>query len=114
MSASGRPVARGTRVPSPRSSTTASAGSKAGRTDGAMANLMAMGRRTALELKVNPIDCVGHGMCAELFPEWITLDDWGYPIIDARPIPPHLHRHAKRAADACPTLALHLRRIERG
>ena len=36
----------------------------------------------------NPIACVGHGICAELFPEWIRLDDWGYPIIDARDIPP--------------------------
>ena len=36
---------------------------------------------------VNPITCVGDGMCAELFPERITLDDWGYPIIDPAPIP---------------------------
>ncbi len=81
--------------------------------EGTTASRRAFGRRTTLELKVNPIDCVGHGMCAELFPERITLDDWGYPIIDSRPIPAHLHRHAKRAADACPTLALILRRVER-
>jgi ferredoxin len=57
-------------------------------------------------LKVNPITCVGHGMCAELFPERITLDDWGYPIIDPKPIPPHLEAHVRRAVAACPTLAL--------
>jgi ferredoxin len=57
-------------------------------------------------LRVNPIACEGHGLCAELFPEWIELDDWGYPIVDDRPIPPGLLDHARRAADACPTLAL--------
>jgi ferredoxin len=36
----------------------------------------------------------------------IELDDWGYPIVDDRPIPPELLEHARRAADACPTLAL--------
>ena len=61
-------------------------------------------------LVVNPITCVGHGMCADLFPERITLDDWGYPIIDPTPIPPHLEDHARRAIAACPTLALRLER----
>jgi ferredoxin len=59
-------------------------------------------------LRVNPITCEGHGMCAELFPERIVLDDWGYPIIDDRPIPASLLDHAERAAAACPTLALRL------
>lgn len=57
---------------------------------------------------VDPIACVGHGVCAELFPERITLDEWGYPIIDPRPFPEHLREHARRAVAACPTLALHL------
>ena len=60
----------------------------------------------ARRLVVNPITCVGHGLCAELFPERITLDEWGYPIIDGRPIPDELLDHARRAAAACPTLAL--------
>jgi ferredoxin len=59
---------------------------------------------------VNPIACVGHGICAELFPERITLDDWGYPVVDPAPIPPALEVHARRAVAACPTLALLLRR----
>ena len=61
-------------------------------------------------LKVNPIACEAHGLCAELFPEWVTLDDWGYPIIDERAIPPAMLEHARRAVDACPTLALILER----
>ena len=57
-------------------------------------------------LVLNPITCVAHGMCAELFPERISLDDWGYPIIDPTPIPAGLEEHARRAVAACPTLAL--------
>ena len=61
------------------------------------------------ESAINPITCMGHGLCAELFPEWITLDDWGYPIIDPHPIPRRVRLHAKRAIEACPTLAPLLR-----
>ncbi len=63
-------------------------------------------------LRLNPIACDAHGLCAELLPERITLDDWGYPIIDQRPIPAELEAHARRAVDACPTLALALTRVE--
>ena len=57
-------------------------------------------------LRVNPIACDAHGMCAELLPEWITLDDWGYPILRDGELPPVVLEHARRAADAGPTLAL--------
>ena len=57
-------------------------------------------------LRVNPIACEAHGLCAELFPEWITLDEWGYPIVDPRPLTPELEGHAERAVGVCPTLAL--------
>jgi ferredoxin len=63
-------------------------------------------------LRVNPIACKAHGLCAELFPERITLDEWGYPIIDERPITDHLLAHARRAAAACPTMALLLEKAE--
>jgi len=61
-----------------------------------------------VRLRVNPIACDGHGLCAELFPERVALDDWGYPIIDHRPIGSDEEGHARRAVDACPTLALAL------
>jgi ferredoxin len=61
-------------------------------------------------LRVNPITCEAHGLCAELLPEMITLDDWGYPIIDGNPVTPELLEHAERAAAACPTLALLIQR----
>jgi ferredoxin len=59
-----------------------------------------------MRVRVNPIGCVGHGLCAELLPEMIVLDEWGYPIVDPGPLPESLAAHARRAADACPTLAL--------
>jgi ferredoxin len=58
------------------------------------------------ELRVNPIACDGYGACAELLPEIIELDPWGYPILLSASVPPGLVDHAKRAAAACPTLAL--------
>jgi len=57
-------------------------------------------------LRVNPIACTGHGMCAELLPEVIVLDRWGYPIVSSPTVPRPLLNHARRAAKACPTLAL--------
>jgi ferredoxin len=57
-------------------------------------------------LRVNPIACQAHGLCAELLPERITLDDWGYPIVDPAPLTPALEKEAKRAVAACPVLAL--------
>ena len=63
----------------------------------------------SLELQVDAIACEAHGLCAELFPEGIVLDEWGYPIVDGRRLPDELVEHARRAAAACPTLALKLR-----
>jgi ferredoxin len=60
----------------------------------------------SITLRLNPIACTAHGMCAELLPEIVTLDQWGYPILAAGPVPSHLAAHARRAADVCPTLAL--------
>jgi ferredoxin len=61
-------------------------------------------------LRVNPIMCEAHGLCAELLPELIRLDDWGYPIIDHPDVPPQLEDLARKAVDVCPTLALLLER----
>jgi ferredoxin len=65
-----------------------------------------MGLEMSIRLRVNPIACSGHGMCAELLPEMITMDQWGYPIVAAEPVPRPLTAHARRAAELCPTLAL--------
>ena len=57
-------------------------------------------------VRVNPITCDAHGVCAELLPEFIRLDPWGYPIVPRADLPPDLVEHARLAAAACPTLAL--------
>jgi ferredoxin len=65
-------------------------------------------------LELNPIACDAHGLCADLLPEMITLDEWGYPILAGREVPEQLLPHARRAVAACPTLALALARRPAG
>lgn len=62
-------------------------------------------------LTVDPIACEGHGICAELLPEYITLDDWGFPIIDQAALPGRHLADARRAVKHCPALALRLRQV---
>ncbi|MFN8080858.1 MAG: ferredoxin [Kineosporiaceae bacterium] len=64
--------------------------------------------RQGKRLRVDWPACKGHKLCAELVPERITLDEWGYPIIDSRPLRGAALDHAKKAVKACPTLALRL------
>jgi ferredoxin len=64
--------------------------------------------RISARLRVNPIACDGHGPCAEVLPEMITLDDWGFPIIRNLGVPPGLRPAAEEAVRLCPRLALRL------
>jgi ferredoxin len=64
-----------------------------------------------MTLQIDPIACTGHGLCADLLPELIELDEWGYPIL-ADSVPPDLAAHARRAVSACPALALRLVRMQ--
>lgn len=58
-------------------------------------------------LRVNPILCDGVGFCAEIVPELISIDDWGFPVVDTQPIEDESWlRHARRAVATCPRLAL--------
>ena len=57
-------------------------------------------------VRVNPIACEAHGMCAELLPERITLDEWGYPIVDGRTLTHEQLEHAQLAAKSCPVFAV--------
>jgi ferredoxin len=59
-----------------------------------------------LRLSVDPVACDAHGYCAELLPERITLDEWGYPMVDGTPVEADLVGLARRAAAACPRGAL--------
>jgi ferredoxin len=74
---------------------------------------------TRTELVIDRIACDGFGLCAELLPELLELDDWGYPIVKSAAVPDALLDHAKRAVVLCPVLALKLARrsnapVERG
>ena len=40
---------------------------------------------TTLRITVDPVACEAYGYCAELVPEAIVLDEWGYPMVDGRP-----------------------------
>jgi ferredoxin len=64
-------------------------------------------------LTIDRIRCDGRGLCAEILPEVIRLDDWGYPIFAPGPVPDQLLPLAQRAVESCPVLALALKREER-
>lgn len=65
---------------------------------------MAVKRR----LRVDPIACDGYGHCAELAPELISLDEWGYPILRGEVTNRHLEAVAELAVAQCPRRALFL------
>ena len=65
-----------------------------------------------MRLRVNPITCEAHGLCAEMLPEMISQDPWGYPIIASGPVPDRLLPLSRRAVALCPTLALLLTQEE--
>ena len=69
---------------------------------------------TSRHLRVEPITCHAHGICRELLPELIRLDEWGYPIVEDVPVPAHLRAAARAAVHACPSLALRLDRADPG
>jgi ferredoxin len=67
--------------------------------------------RIALRVRVDPVACDAYGFCAEILPERVTLDEWGYPIVDGTPVDAALVDLATRAAAECPRRAFHLERM---
>ena len=67
-------------------------------------------RRT--RLTVDPIACDGRGLCAELLPGFIRLDDWGFPVISPRDVPAEFQAEAATVVRLCPRLALRLERAQ--
>jgi ferredoxin len=61
-----------------------------------------------LTLRVDPIACDGRGLCAEVLPELIRMDDWGFPVIANGIVPARLRPAAAEAVRICPKLALRL------
>lgn len=58
-------------------------------------------------LRVDWPACRAHGLCHELLPEIVRLDEWGYPIVTGEVDDEH-RSDAKAAVKACPRLALRL------
>lgn len=75
---------------------------------------MGMRRRTGgFTLRVNPILCDGYGHCAELAPDLVHLDEWGYPITSATLEPLSnlaALESARYAVRGCPRQALNIER----
>ena len=70
-------------------------------------------RGEIIHLRVDPIMCDGFGHCAELAPELVSLDEWGYPILGERGFATsdaEVHRSARLAVRGCPRQALWLDR----
>jgi ferredoxin len=63
---------------------------------------------TEMVLRVDWPQCKAHGLCAEIAPEAIHLDEWGYPFTDDRPLSGELLAAVRKAVQVCPTLALRL------
>ena len=59
---------------------------------------------------VDMVRCAGHGICAHVLPERVTLDPWGFAIADPEPLAGAVLRKARRAARACPRRALLIER----
>ena len=68
-----------------------------------------IGRVKDLRITIDPVACDAYGYCAEILPEVIGLDEWGYPILREGPLEGNLVALARRAARDCPKRALTLR-----
>jgi ferredoxin len=65
-------------------------------------------------LVVDPIACDGRGLCAELLPSLIGLDDWGFPVVSGEGVPASLRKEATAVVRLCPRLALRLEQASPG
>lgn len=50
--------------------------------------------------------CDGHGLCAQVLPDAIRADEWGYPIITDEVVARLDPVDVRRAVALCPALAL--------
>ena len=59
-----------------------------------------------MKLEVDWTRCDGHGLCSQLLPDRIGLDEWGFPLISTAPIRSGEQTRIRRAIGVCPALAL--------
>ncbi len=58
-------------------------------------------------LRVDWPACKARGLCHELLPEVVALDEWGYPLVHGE-VTDELVALAREAVRMCPRLALRL------
>lgn len=63
-------------------------------------------KRREVKLTINPAACDGFGYSAELLPELLSLDEWGFPILSENDVPVRLLTVAKQVVQSCPRRAL--------
>ena len=63
---------------------------------------------TGQHLEIDWTRCDSHGLCAELLPQRIALDEWGFPIIKRKTVGASEVKDVRRAVALCPALALRL------
>ena len=68
---------------------------------------------TTVRISIDPVACEAYGYCAELLPEAITLDEWGYPIVDGAPLPADLRGPGQARRTGLPPAGDHLDEEER-
>ena len=61
-----------------------------------------------MRVRIDPAACDGFGYCAEIAPEIISLDEWGFPIVKDGEILESFLPVARRAVAFCPRRALTL------
>jgi ferredoxin len=67
----------------------------------------------SVKVRIDPIRCRGHAICALLFSDGVELDDWGFGrVFEATPDGRDGLRRARRAAAACPNGAIVISGVE--
>jgi ferredoxin len=59
-----------------------------------------------MRIIINPADCDGFGFCAQILPELLSLDEWGFPVVREDEVPESLVQAARLAAHLCPRKAV--------
>ncbi len=59
-----------------------------------------------MKVIIDPTRCTGHGTCAQLLTDNISLDKWHFPILERSKLREAHFDLAKRAVQLCPELAI--------
>ena len=62
-------------------------------------------------LRIDPVACDGIGICSHLAASLITVDSWGYPIVDSHELGKRDRKSAEAAVAACPRKALFIEEV---